>query len=604
MKILSLDWETKYSKEYTLKKLTSEAYVRDPRFEALCLGVSENGSKYYVRQEELKCFFGMVNWADTAVLHHHAHFDGLILSHHFGIHPAFFLDTLSMSRAVHGLNVRHSLAALAERYGLPEKTVPYNKFIGKGWVYMDEALRVELCEGAAHDAWLCEQIYYRMQDETPTPFSELFIIDQTIRMFTDGCLRGNADSFRSIANHERRRKKDLLKDLGVPREDLNSSAKFAALLNDLGVEVPYKPGKSGKLIPCVAKTDPFMKELLDDPDTYLRSLAEARLGIRSNIEEKRADRLAEMSNRGPLCVYLNYNGTHTTRWSGGDKLNFQNLPKDGGLRRNIEAPKGHVLIIVDFKQIEARLLNVCAGQDNVVDAFRDNRDLYCELASSIFSRIITKKDTEERQVGKVAELGAGYGMGWFKFKATLRSMTGSIIEDNVAQAAIKVYRSSHPNVVRLWKEGDNVLRLLADGPSAFDSTSWGVLEVKKGKLILPNGMPMHYELEYKDYGESAAWFMKTRIGWTKIWGGHLVENYIQGIARVALSDSLWACHVHSGGYLRAVLLAHDEAVFAVPLTQVDEMRAIVHECFSAPLAWLPEAPMDCDIFISERYEKL
>src|SRR6266851_1147132 len=116
---ICLDFETYYDADYTLKKLTTEEYIRDQRFEALCLGVSENGEKSYYGQEEIEPYLWSLQRSDAAVICHHTHFDGLILTHHFGFIPSLWLDTLSMSRAVHGLNAKHSLEALAKHYHFP-----------------------------------------------------------------------------------------------------------------------------------------------------------------------------------------------------------------------------------------------------------------------------------------------------------------------------------------------------------------------------------------------------------------------------------------------------------------------------------------------------
>ena len=113
--------------------------------------------------------------------------------------------------------------------------------------------------------------------------------------------------------------------------------------------------------------------------------------------------------------------------SGGDKQNPQNLnrydprdPTSGALRRSWVAPKGHVFVVVDLSQIEARVLAYWAGQDDLVGAFRNKVDPYCHMATDIFGRTITKEDDAERKVGKSVTLGCGFGMGWLAFQANLR----------------------------------------------------------------------------------------------------------------------------------------------------------------------------------------
>lgn len=141
MNLITLDFETFFSDDYTLKKLTTEAYIRDPRFEALCVGIKEikDTPTIWVSQSDIADALQAVPWHETACLCHHAHFDGLILSHHYGIKPAMWFDTLSMARLLLGNHVSASLGALAKHFELPEKNVPYDLFRGKHWHELSKA---------------------------------------------------------------------------------------------------------------------------------------------------------------------------------------------------------------------------------------------------------------------------------------------------------------------------------------------------------------------------------------------------------------------------------------------------------------------------------
>jgi DNA polymerase bacteriophage-type len=102
-----------------------------------------------------------------------------------------------------------------------------------------------------------------------------------------------------------------------------------------------------------------------------------------------------------MPVYLNYFGARRTgRWSGGDSANWQNFPRTGELGECISAPKGEPLIIADAAQIECRILNYVASQDDVIEAFREGRDIYCEIASAIYGCTITSNDKSERYFGE------------------------------------------------------------------------------------------------------------------------------------------------------------------------------------------------------------
>lgn len=113
---------------------------------------------------------------------------------------------------------------------------------------------------------------------------------------------------------------------------------FTQLLTEAGVDVEYKQGKNGP-IPAFAKTDDFMRELLEDPDDYIRGLAEGRLKMKSTFMQTRAETLGWTASRGALPVYLNYSGAGTLRVSGGDKCNWLNFKRQSDIRKSVLAPE-------------------------------------------------------------------------------------------------------------------------------------------------------------------------------------------------------------------------------------------------------------------------
>ncbi len=163
MNIITLDFETYFDDEYTLKKMTTEAYIRDPRFEVHGVGVRwGNGKPEWIEQNELGDQGLKIALERSAVLCHHAQFDGLILSHHYGIKPAFWLDTLSMARLLIGNHMSVSLGSLAKHYGLAEKNVPYDDFKGKHWNELDPTVQRSLADGCLHDVELTWQIFGKL----------------------------------------------------------------------------------------------------------------------------------------------------------------------------------------------------------------------------------------------------------------------------------------------------------------------------------------------------------------------------------------------------------------------------------------------------------
>jgi hypothetical protein len=124
MKILTIDFETYYDRDFSLTKLTTEEYIRDSRFEVVGVGVKVNDERavfFSGTHDEIRGFLLSYDWHNAAAVAHNAMFDAAILSWIFDIKPYMWIDTLSLARAIDGVEVGGSLKACAERYGLGVK---------------------------------------------------------------------------------------------------------------------------------------------------------------------------------------------------------------------------------------------------------------------------------------------------------------------------------------------------------------------------------------------------------------------------------------------------------------------------------------------------
>ncbi len=324
--LLCLDFETFWSDEYTLKKLTTEEYVRDPQFLAhgAAVGYGLDAPSKWLDDADLRAFLAGVPWDDVALLCQHAQFDGLILSHHYGVTPALYLCTRAMGNMALPRN-RHSLKELARHFGLPPKGDAVN--LTKGLRELPPLIRQQLGAYACDDVDLTRGVFKHLLPMIPQ--DELLVIDQTMRLFNQPRLVLNKPRARKYLAKIIRAKRSARQRLKISREDLASTDKFAALLEDcFGLDVELKAGKprkdrSVKLIPALAKSDPFMKSLLEHEDTDIQAVAALRLAEKSTLEEARLYRLLAMHERGPLAVYINFAAAHTLRWGGGDKMNWQ-----------------------------------------------------------------------------------------------------------------------------------------------------------------------------------------------------------------------------------------------------------------------------------------
>lgn len=597
MNILTLDAESYYDSDFTLKKLTIESYVRNPRFEVHGWGIRwPDGTRQWFTHEEAKKIFAAIDWSRVTALAHHAHFDGLVLSHVYGVKPKLWLDTLSMARLVLGTAQSLSLESLAEHYGLAPKSVPYNLFKGKHWGELTTSEQEQLAEGCLWDCSLTHSIFLELAKEFP--ISELLVVDATIRCFTEGCLEGDLEILGKVWTDESRRKGLLLSELGLSERDLQSSATFAELLRAEGVEPAVKPSPRHpeRTVFAFAKTDDFMRELAED-ESRAGDLARARLGVKSTIVQTRAERIGDAATRGPLCIYLAPYAAHTLRWGGGDKSNYHNLPRVGMLRQAIKVPKGYKMAKVDASQIECRLLNTLAGQTDVVEMFRNNEDIYIKRASELYQREITKADKAERGTGKQVELSGGYGCGAATFVATAKKGAyGPPVTLTLEQGLQlrDLYRSTHPAVVNYWGLAGRMLARIGGGAPMW----WGPMEIKNKRIYLPNGTWLNFDsLEYDQ--ETANWRYKTRQGWQKIWGSSLVAETTQALARVLTAGVI--ARARENG-LRVVWTTHDDVVVLVKDDQwaqptLDWLKA---EMVRVP-DWLPDLPLAVEGELTERY---
>lgn len=412
MDIITIDFETYYDQEYSLSKMTTEAYVRDDRFEVIGVGVKINSEPTDTYSgEDVGGFLRSLNYKNAAVLAHNTVFDGAILRWRYDIEPKFWLDTLSMSRPEFKMCVGGSLAALAWALNLGEKGTEVVQAKGKRRADFTPQELDAYMGYCANDVELTYKLYQVLKSKLPP--SELLMIDLLIRMYVDPLIEVDVDHLRGHLHKVVTNKEQLLNKLSKNdperiRKVLSSNNKFADLLKLLGVTPPTKISKTtGKTTYAFAKTDRGLLDLQEHPDQRVQAVVAARLGVKSTIEETRTQSLIEAGQRGRLPVMLNYHGAHTGRLSGGDGLNLQNLPSRRGkaIREAICAPDGHVLMVGDLSQIEARLSAYLAGEDRLVEAFRQGRDVYSEFASNVYGRTITKADKRERFVGKTC-LGA------------------------------------------------------------------------------------------------------------------------------------------------------------------------------------------------------
>jgi DNA polymerase I-like protein with 3'-5' exonuclease and polymerase domains len=600
--IITLDFETYYAQDYTLSKGTTEEYIRSPRFEVIGVAVKVNDGPtewFSGTHEETRAFLSRYDWANSFALAHNTMFDGAIMSWQFGIKPKVWLDTLCMARALHGVEVGGSLKAVAERYGVGEKG---NEVVNAKNKRLADFTREELSRYASYcvnDVDLTRDVFKIMVEKFPK--QELKLIDLTLRMFIDPVLDLDTGLLETHLDKIKDWKDELLEKSGTTKEDLMSNPKFAELLKGFGVVPPMKVSPTtGKETYAFAKTDEGFKALAEDEDVRVQALVAARLGNKSTLEETRTQRFIDISKRGLLPVPIRYYAAHTGRWGGDDKINLQNLPSRGpnakALKRSIIAPEGQMIVEADSAQIEARVLAWLAEQEDLVTAFANKEDVYKKMASKIYGVQEEDVTKEQRFVGKTTILGAGYGMGAPKFQLQLKSF-GTDIELHEAQRVIKIYREANDMISKLWKDANNSIKYMYQG-SVLQFGRQGVLEVVDGGVRLPSGLVMRYDdLRGEQNEKGVEYTYKTRRGRTRIYGGKVIENVCQGIARCIIGEQM----LKIAKRYRVVLTVHDSIACCVPYYEADDCKAYVEECMRWTPDWAKGLPVDCEAGIGVNY---
>jgi DNA polymerase len=643
--ILTLDFETYWdSKTYTLSKMTTEEYIRHETFLPFGFCAHIYGSAEPIRwvsRQDIPEFLAGIDWGRTAVLAHNAQFDISILSWVYNIRPCFIFDTLSMARALRGVEVGNSLAKLATDFGLPEKGRAV--YSTDGLSELDGHLESELAEYCKHDVYLCERIFERLEEGYPK--SELRLIDMTLKMYTQPRLILDAEMLSVAIDKEKEQRGRLLEKLEIDEADLASNPKFAKLLTQLGVVPPVKTSKTtGKQALALAKNDALFQALLNGENEDVALLCEARLKVKSTSERTRAQRFLDIAGRGTLPVPLSYYGASTGRWtaSKGSAINMQNLKRGSFLRKAIMAPDGCQLVVGDLSQIEPRVLAWLSDSHSLLDIFRSGADPYARFGADMFGVPGMTKESHPdlRQSAKSALLGAGYQLGWASFAAQLLTgflgappvMYGTKFAKNlgirsddvlgfigyhknfvrmmeiphtcseydlgihciVAKVIIDRYRAVSQPIVAFWNLCQHLIEYSLYGGKPYEIKC---LQFSKGAIRLPSGM----KLLYPDLRPSKD--DEGRLQWvygkdaTKLYAGKITNNVTQAVARCVMTDGM--LRVQKKYFVAGTV--HDELIAVVPDEEVEFAKTWVLAQMTMEPKYLPGIPLNADGGANRRY---
>lgn len=616
--LVTLDWETYFSQQYHLKKLTIPEYVLGDQFKEHMCGIKiDDTETFVVKGDDIFDALCDIPWDEATMVCQNMGFDGFIASQIHGITPRRYVDTRSMSAALYVGEISHSLKNIAER------VFPEDESMRKGDSLMDSKGLIELPPDIYDDiAKYCKQdvdltyaIYKKLFPLMPQ--SEMDIIDLTARMFCQPMFELDKLLLEDYLAKHLMNIQQIVKESTLPKDVLGSGLKFGEWMKASGLEVPYKiSDRTGKKAYAFAKTDLEFRRIQKKYPEY-DHVWKAKKAVASTGAHKRAEQFLKIGKmcHGRMPVPLKYYGTHTGRYGGDMALNMQNLPKNHALRYSLVAPKGYKVLWTDSSNIEPRVLAWFSKEKTMLEAFIKGEDIYCKFGTKIYGRPITKADKKERFISKTAVLGLGYQMSSEKFRITLASpkvegQEPTIISSKEALEIVSTYRKNVPNIVNMWHEIQrNVIPNLNKPPKSY--RLGGVLPLAHNAICLPNGLRIRFPNLRLYIGDT----YNSRINGTeftqwicgdrkKIYGGLVTENIIQSLARIVIFDQMVAIDKamqEVGGSV--VLNVHDEVVAVVPEEHAEAMLEKSINIMRTPPVWAKDLPLDAEGELGTAYGK-
>lgn len=682
--LLGLDFETFYDtkSKYSLRHMTAEEYIRDPRFHitGLSLRFPHKDKAIFIHgtHDQLRAKLQQIDWSKVIVLGHNmSAFDSLILTEVLGFVPKAYACTLAMCRALFG-GESVSLAAMAKKFGLKAKGdflkevdgLTYDEIVERGIID-------KLGYYAVDDIDICWDIFHQIKDRFPA--NELRTIHLFTRMFAEPRLELDGHKLKLFEEQIIRQKGELVEMCGLDEKTLRSDVKFAEALRGLGVEPGMKwPKKDQRDCEALieqgedptlhgykrkyafAKTDPFMETLEADPDERVQILHAARVKNKTTIEESRVGRFRGIAARGKLPALFLYGKTQTHRAAGGGKINLQNngrpkpvdektLPgtlldtniglrsfkelvddqyvvtgegtmfdlkdkeweKSGGychllgLRDAIRAPRGYKLAVCDSSNIELRVCHLLAGQMDTIERVRQGEDLYCWFASDLYGRQVTKADKRERQHGKVGMLQLQFQSGAKSFQTAARVMGRINVSLEEAEMTKAMFRQKFAEIPKLWYMCQDAIEHMYRG-DRVRVDRWGLCTTEKNAIVLPNGMRMHYNNLRKEqdsqFGEQWVFDDKETRKPKKLYGGALVENIVQALARIVVFDQTLRIEKEWGRPGEGVvMIVHDEVVNLVHESRAQMALAHMGQVMDTSPSWWPDLPLNSEGDVAQTY---
>lgn len=629
-KILSLDFETYYSKDYSIAGSSTYQYVHHPEFDAYLLSIWSPEFQYVGRTKDFKDW----NKLDGATfVAHNASFDQRCFERcqELGIIPNIKVDWIcSADMCVYFQYQRNLKGAAKEILGVDMSKEVRENMKGKTWedmIALDESKQV--LQYALDDAKYTYQIFEALYDKWPDMERKLSKLTRSMSysgLPVDLNLMHNGINALEKCLFEAKKSLPWYGEIDpdTKKEYVVYSKKAMAIeCRKAGVEPPKS----------LAKDSPELEEWIKQHGSKLTFVSAMQNYNRINMHLSRMRSIKERLTRDDRMSYnLKYFGADATgRWSGDAGFNVQNLPRDTkygvNIRHTICAPQGRTLIISDLSQIEPRLTAFVAGDFEFLDLIRGGMSPYEAHARQTMGWTggkLKDEDPELYLLAKVRVLQLGYGSGWFKFAETVKqygqtqildsdfsradeirfqnfansyqpakgSVYGQISVDERRQwvnAFIQVqdFRDKNPKVVQRWKDLDRELKFAAS--EGADLT----IPTASGRVL------KYFRCRHEPDGVTCA-TQKGSVRRVKMYGANIFQNTVQALARDCFGHIL--SEINRAG-LNVVLHVHDEVVIEVDESYAEEAKSAVQKIMSQPPEWMQEVPLGSEALISRRYTK-
>ena len=631
--MIFLDFETK--SEVNLVKKNPWVYSEGKEADILCLAYAVNGGPVEIWEPGMnipECFNSIDRIVAHNALFEHAIFTNIAVRKYgfpeWLTDPKNYICTASMARSCNlpgslepvaqVLNVKNKKLdmgkKLIQKYCLPKKDRKtgeqyFNKLEGQD--------KIDMFKYNEFDVLATREVFDILKnvDNCWTDFK----IFQSDFIHNIQGLRVDVESLDKIIDFIEVVKVDILKEMEgrFPGLLITSNKQLLKFLSNRGHRVDN----------VQAATLQSVVESTKNQD--VKDVLEAR-NFLSKASLKKFTALKDLtSSDARVRHFLKYYGAHTGRYSG---KGFQphNLPKsdnksvtpieeivqnkdDMTTTEIIQALKklvatmiipedGNKFIAGDFSAIEARVLVFLAGEEQAIKAYQENQDAYIKMASKIFkvAESTIEKKSKERQLGKAAILGCGYGMGAEKFMVTCNN-SGVDIDFKLAEFTVKTYRDTYSKVTKFWYELENKFKAVIKGSK---SEKVGLLSIEKGKnfvkIKLPNGRCLYYHKARICNGQLEYWNYQ-RGCYVKLWGGILTENVVQAVSRDLLCECMFK--LESSHNLPVRLHVHDEIVIEVPENGAEENKIIFDKVTNEPPSWFTGFPLETESEILDHYVK-